>query len=332
MHPKQPHLLVSIFEDHTKPNPADVVNTLAVINTKQNTVSTIVAGADFYAKPTFTPDGTHIAWQQWFHPDMPWEGTEIAVAEVNADANSLTVSNTKVVAGKRVEISAVYPVWASNDVLLFVSDESAYWNPWTFSISAGEASAVLSEPINEDFAEPMWILYYSAGVPLDEDGKFALFTALKEGRNVLYLVSLQGGTLEELDSPYVGISSLRRVAYDAVVFKGQKNDETPRTVLCNIKEYAKPKFAPVGVKSSADELPFAKTYISVPRPIELEDPESGGPVHVLFYPPTNPEYVAPEGEQPPAVFSAHGGPTSRAAQGLSLQRQFYTSRGWAWYI
>ncbi|KAI0752561.1 alpha/beta-hydrolase [Daedaleopsis nitida] len=330
VHPKQPHLLVSVFEDHTKSQPADIVNNLCVINTKEKTVSTLVSGADFYATPTFTPDGTHIAWQQWFHPDMPWEGSEIAVAEAHADENSLTVTNTKVVAGKRIEISAGYPAWASNDLLLFVSDVSGYWNPWTYSIATGTASAVFPKPMDEDFAEPFWRLGWNQGVPLDQEGRMALFTALKEGRNVLYLVSLQGGALEELESPYVNISSVQRVTHDAVVFLGEKNDEAERIVLCNVKEYAKPKFTVVGAKTDADELPFTRAYISVPKAIALKDPETGGPVHVLVYPPTNPEYAAPEGEKPPAVFSAHGGPTSRATQGLSLTRQYYTTRGWAW--
>ncbi|RPD61836.1 alpha/beta-hydrolase [Lentinus tigrinus ALCF2SS1-6] len=330
VHPQQNHLLVAILEDHTKPDPADVVNTLCVINTKDKTVSPLVSGADFYAKPCFTPDGTHIAWIQWFHPDMPWEGAEVCVADVQADGSSLTLANTKVVAGKRIEVSVGYPAWASNDLLLFASDESGYYNPWKYSLSAGKASPVLQQPREEDYSEPMWILSYNYGVPLDQDGKMALFSALKEGRNVLYLVSLQGGTVEELESPYVSISSVQRVTHDAVVFLGEKNDDGARTVLCNIKEYAKPKFTALGPQAASNDLPFPRWYIPEPQSIALEVPGTGEPVHVLYYPPTNPEYAAPAGEQPPAIFSIHGGPTSRAKQGLDLRRQFFTSRGWAW--
>ncbi|RDX52385.1 alpha/beta-hydrolase [Lentinus brumalis] len=330
VHPQQPHLLVAILEDHTKPDPANVVNTLCLINTKENTVSPLVTGADFYAKASFTPDGTHIAWVQWFHPDMPWEGAEVCVAEVKADKSSLVLANTKVVAGKRLEVAVGYPAWASNDLLLFVSDESGYYNPWTYSVSSGKASPVLSQPVAEDFAEPMWLIAYNFGVPLDQEGKMALFTALREGRNVLYLVSLQGGTLEELESPYVTISFVQRVTHDAAVFLGERNDEDERTVLCNIKDYAKPKFTALGPQSGSDDLPFPHSYISEPQAITLKVPETGEPVHVLYYPPTNPDYVAPDGERPPAVFSIHGGPTSRTKQGLNLRHQFFTTRGWAW--
>ncbi|KAI0329778.1 alpha/beta-hydrolase [Cubamyces sp. BRFM 1775] len=330
VHPKQPHLLVAIREDHTNPQPSAVVNILCLINAKEKTVTPLVSGADFYSTPCFTPDGKHIAWQQWFHPDMPWEGAEVHVAEVRVNENSLTLSNAKHVAGKRIEVSAGYPVWASDDLLLLVSDESGYYNPWTYSISSGKAGPVLSKPVDEDFAAPFWRLGYNYGVPLDLEGKMALFTAVKEGRNVLYLVSLHGGTLEELECPYVNISSVQRVTYEAVVFQGQKHDESERVVLCNIKEYAKPKFTSVSAKAEAQELPFSRACISVPRSITLKTPETGDPVHVLFYPPTNPDFVAPEGEKPPAVVSAHGGPTSRAVPGLSTRIQYYTSRGFAW--
>ncbi|KAI0672134.1 alpha/beta-hydrolase [Trametes maxima] len=330
VHPKHPHLIVAVREDHTDPQPSAVVNDLIIVNTKDKTIASIASGADFYTSPTFTPDGTHLAWQQWFHPDMPWEGAEVYVAEVQADQETLTLSNAKHVAGKRIDVSAAYPVWASNDLLLFVSDVSGYYNPWTYSIASDKAAAVLPEPIAEDFAEPQWNLGLNFGVPLDRDGKYALFSARKEGRNVLYLVSLRGGTLEELVSPYVNIASVQRVTHDAVVLRGSTHDEASQTVLCTIKDYAKPHFAPVQAKTTDKGLPFARTYISVPRSITLKVPETGESVHVLFYPPTNPDFVAPEGEKPPAVVSAHGGPTSSAVAGLSLAIQYYTSRGFAW--
>ncbi|KAH9848105.1 alpha/beta-hydrolase [Lenzites betulinus] len=330
VHPEQPHLLVAIREDHTNPQPSAVQNILCVIDTKNSTVAELVTGADFYAGPCFTPDGKHIAWQQWYHPDMPWEGSEIHVADVTADGSSLTLSNDKHVAGKRIDISAAYPVWASNDLLLFVSDESGYHNPWKYSISTGKASAVLPVPLAEDFAEPMWRLSYTFFAPLDLEGKTAIFSVLSEGRSVLYLVSLSGGTFEQLDCPYVNVACLLRVTDNSIIFLGQAYDEAERIVLCRINDYAKPHFAPVNAAAASDDLPFGREYVSIPRSITLTVPETGEPVHILFYPPVNPDYVAPAGEKPPAIIMAHGGPTSRSTPALSLKVQYYTTRGFAW--
>jgi dipeptidyl aminopeptidase/acylaminoacyl peptidase len=59
-------------------------------------------------------------------------------------------------------------------------------------------------------------------------------------------------------------------------------------------------------------------------------PTSGGrTAYAWYYPPTNPEAVALAGEAPPLVVMSHGGPTSQARIGLSLERQAFTSRGFA---
>ena len=332
VHPKHPHLLVAILENHTKPKPSDVTNILCVIDTNRKTVTHLVSGADFYACPCFTPDGTHIAWQQWHHPDMPWEGSEICVADVTASETDLSVSNTKVIAGKRTEISAAYPRWATDDLLFFLSDVSDYYNPWKYSIASGAASAVLTTPAPEDFAQPQWSLGFSFGTPLDAEGKTALYSALRGGRSVLYIVSTASGALEELACPYVALSSVQRVTHDTVVFRGARNEAGPQTAICNIEDYALPQFTVIGPQKDEDEYEDLQPYVAMPQPMTLTAQETGEPVHVLYYPPTNPNYTAPEGEKPPAVFYAHGGPTSVVLQGLSWSRTWYTSRGYAWCV
>jgi hypothetical protein len=75
-HPQAPNLVVCILEDHTKSAPADVVNSLVCLNASslQDPV-VLVSGSDFYASPRFNDDGTLLAWTEWSHPDMPWDGS-----------------------------------------------------------------------------------------------------------------------------------------------------------------------------------------------------------------------------------------------------------------
>ena len=47
----------------------------------------------------------------------------------------------------------------------------------------------------------------------------------------------------------------------------------------------------------------------------------------LFYPPTNQDYIAHEGEKPPPLVTCHGGPHSAASAELNLTVQYWTSRG-----
>ena len=103
-----------------------MINTLVVIDIDTHIVKPLVVGADFYAGPQFSPDGMRLAWIQWYHPDMPWEGSEIHVADVVVDADGMVVKNAIHIAGERSKISAAAPSWASNDTLIFTSDESDY--------------------------------------------------------------------------------------------------------------------------------------------------------------------------------------------------------------
>lgn len=332
VHPWYRNLIVAVQEDHTKPAPADVVNTLCLIDTKDKRVTPLAAGVDFYGAPCFSPDGAHIAWQQWNHPDMPWEGGEVWAAAVKADEEELRLVGAKRVAGAPDAVSAGYPTWVSNETLLFTSDASGYQNPWVYAPSTGEAKPVLEQPVAEDFSQPAWTLGGSFHARVDAEGKMALYAALRAGRAVLYVVSLHCGTLEEIECPYATITAVRAVVDGAAVFIGVKDNAPSSIVLCSLKDYSKPKFTPLKAQNAAQEKPSVpQGYISKPIPLTLEVPPNNDPLHIVLYPPTNLEFKGPAEEKPPCIVSVHGGPTGLADQGFDITKQFFTSRGFAWY-
>ena len=76
------------------------------------------------------------------------------------------------------------------------------------------------------------------------------------------------------------------------------------------------------------DLGLAPEQISLPESISF--PSAGGrTAHALYYPPTNPDHVGPDGEKPPLLVDIHGGPTSAARSQFQLGVQFWTSRGFA---
>ncbi|KAG6887411.1 hypothetical protein C0992_012379 [Termitomyces sp. T32_za158] len=329
VHPIHTHLLVSILEDHTVDEPSAVINTLCIINTATKTIYPLISGADFYASPKFSPDGAHLAWQQWSHPDMPWEGSHIYVADALVDFDRISLKNLVHVAGKALKVSAVCPSWANNETLVFTSDESGFINPWKYQ--NGTSTALFPEPVDYEFGSPGWLLQTHPYAILDEKGTLALFITTKDGRNGLDIVDLTGGSLPRtIDTPFVlieNISSLSRRARE-VVFSGGKVDEGLSVVKITLDDASRASF--VALKPAA--VPeFSNDFVSIPRPMSLKTP-NGELVHVVFYPPRNPRYLGSSvpGELPPCIVFAHGGPTAITMQNLSWTTQYFTSRGWAW--
>ncbi|KAI5892117.1 alpha/beta-hydrolase [Schizophyllum commune H4-8] len=340
IHPIRPHLLIAVLEDHTKPNPADVTNSLCVIDTANSAVHPLTHGADFYAQPRFSPDGKRITWQQWYHPDMSWTGSEVYV--VDFDADNFTANAITHVAGARRKVSVVYPTWASADTILFLSDETGYYQPYKYIVGLGtQPTPVLREPTKFDWNgnSPAWTFGWSFYAAL-EDGQHAIFTGTKDGRAVFFLVDLQSGEKHQLDIPYVTVDYLRLIPSDGlsskVVFVGDLTDDGSATVQLTITPSSPLSSSTFEVKKlssrptvfSRGELP--RNLVSQPRPMTLTAPD-GHDIHVIFWPPKNPAYTGGlDGEKPPCVVQAHSGPTGLTPPKLNLEIQYYTTRGWAW--
>ncbi|KAJ7695401.1 alpha/beta-hydrolase [Mycena rosella] len=351
IHPQNPNLVVCIMEDHTKPGPENVVNSLVCLNTLTlEEPTTLISGSDFYSSTSFSTDGTLLTWTEWAHPDMPWDGSawtreQVFVAAVDINEARLQLAPNRLprlrVAGKPSAISAVQPTWFNAHTLMFSCDISGYHNPWVSTVNMDaktvctvETQAVFADPLMLDFADPSWWLGGSNFAVLDDAN--ALFAASKDGRTVLYVVCTDGN-LWEIPSPFAHIVRMRRVAHRTVVFIGSKVDKGPALVLCSLTDPANPFtpiFTPLDKDDGSFDSPLSDSLISHPVPMSVLVPADKSselsPLHLVYYPPKNPLYKGLPLERPPAIVNVHGGPTSLERQNLNLEKQFFTSRGWLW--
>ena len=79
--------LIAVREDHeqaTLERHGEAENALVAIDLATGDVAVLVEGADFYAAPRLSPDGTQLRWLEWRHPNMPWDGTELRLARAPA--------------------------------------------------------------------------------------------------------------------------------------------------------------------------------------------------------------------------------------------------------
>ena len=335
--PTHPHLLVAILEDHTHPAPSDVETSLVVINASTKTISPVVTGADFYASPRFSPDGKHLVWQQWWHPNMPWQSAEIFIAEVtvSSDAGRIELGAKALVGGVKGQVSAAYPLWVSNETVLFTSDASGHQNPRKYSAITAKSVPILPIPFEKDFSLPAWLLGESYSAVLDEKGEKVLYSAMEDGRAILWVLDVGSGAISKVESPYVEISSLCSIPKTGeVLFVGSQSSKPAEIVSLSLSSNTyspSPTFKSLKSTSSSVTSSFPPGVVSIAQSITIKVPPNDDPVHLNYYPPKNPEYNGGvDGEKPPCVFNIHGGPTGISNQALSWSKQYFTSRGWAW--
>ncbi|KAK6974622.1 hypothetical protein R3P38DRAFT_3132596 [Favolaschia claudopus] len=240
--PVDPTILVGLFEDHTGcKTPVSVVNSLCFINTSTKSVFPLTSDASFYSSPKFSPDSKHLVWVEWDLPDMPWNGSEIWVADIvttDGPKGSFDLQNLRHVAGEHSKVSVAYPTWLSNHTVLFTSDVSGFENPWTYDCTTKVAKPVFEAPLAEAFAlrDPPKKLGWSPYAVANGQATEVLFTAMKDGHSVLYLVDVSSGTAKSVTCPYVEIHNIRALdpALNQVVFIGTTADSAPALVQCTL--------------------------------------------------------------------------------------------------
>jgi dipeptidyl aminopeptidase/acylaminoacyl peptidase len=303
-------LIVCVRESHGEGEP---VNELVVLPTDGSVELRVIAtGRDFYAAPRPSPDGTCLAWLAWDHPHMPFEGTDLCVADLAADGS---ISNERRVAGSEEE-SIFQPEWSAEGDLYFVSDRTGWSN--LYVERAGEVHALTRE--QAELGYPQWVFDLSRYAFLS-DGRIAcVFT--RAAVDSLELLDPKNGELERVELPYTSFYSPSLRSHEQrLVFAAASPTQPSAVVTLDVTSREEDT-----VRRST-ELEIDERYISVAEPIEFEGAD-GLTSHGFFYPPTNPDFSGPSEELPPLIVAVHGGPTAHVSTAFDLAYvQFFTSRG-----
>ncbi|GAA1072724.1 S9 family peptidase [Nocardiopsis composta] len=269
-------------------------------------VSVLVTGADFFASPTPSPDGEHLAWVAWNHPRMPWDGTELRVGRLGPDG----VTGAYTLKGG-VSESVLHPVWNGASRICFVSDWPGFWNLYEIGLT-GQAIALY--PDESEFTPGPARLGTLPYVRLD-DGRLVVLHGGADLAPAVY--DPQTLELTPLDTPFTSWETLggdgRRVVGLA------SGPRTPQSLVLLDPDTGRVRT----LRASLDDLPDPG-YLPEPETVELPG-RYGGTVHANLYRPANPEASA-DGPAPYAVW-VHGGPVARATTALDLAKAYFTSRG-----
>ena len=256
----------------------------------------VAAGRDFYAAPRFSPDGSRLAWLEWDHPRMPWDGTE------------LVLDGTPVAGG--VDEAILQPEWSPDGRLHWLSDRSGWWNVYR----EGEPVTRLA---GAEIGYPPWIFAIGRYAFLGDGRIVAVVT--RDATDSLEIVD--GRELRALPVGWTSFGSSlatdgSRVAYTAA------SPTQPSTLAILDVDTGEER-----VVRRSLEVDLDPAYISVPRAISFPTTDGEGTAHAFYYPPTNADWDGPAGERPPLRVICHGGPTSHTAPHLDIEIQYFTSRG-----
>lgn len=123
-------------------HPENVNEIVSVALDGSGRVEVAVAGADFYSDPRPSPCGRRLAWLQWDHPNMPWDGCELHVGRLEGP----TVAESRRVAGGLDEW-IFGPAW---------HDGGPNW------VNDGPGSSTRSAAAPHD-VDPSWLTWVSDG-------------------------------------------------------------------------------------------------------------------------------------------------------------------------
>ncbi|MDA7852222.1 prolyl oligopeptidase family serine peptidase [Porticoccaceae bacterium] len=301
--------LIAVCETHHDNREPE--NTLVSIVLADGSLSTLVSGADFYAFPRISPDSKQLCWIEWQHPNMPWDSTQLWLANFSDGG----LSDKMLVAGADNNEAIFQPQWSPDNQLYFVSDKNNWWN--IYRIENGSRQPVLE--IEAEFATPLWQFGMTSYDFIDADTIACVYT--KNGIWHSGFIDIQSGQLNTIESQY---SSMQAVTCHQDKLYLVAGAAALPSELISISRQAK-----VASIYSPATLALAPENLSEPQSILFASGRDNQPVHAFYYPPTNANYCGIEGELPPVIALCHGGPTGATDSGLNLKLQYWCNRGFA---
>ena len=296
----------------------EAVNELVMVDLTGETPPEVVdSGHDFYSFPRVSPDGDRLAWTTWDHPQMPWDGTELHVAQIESDG---TLTDVKTVMGGSDE-SVFQPAWGPEGELYAVSDRTGWWNLYLVVETDGTVDPTPIREEDASFGGPQWVFGLSTYDVLPDGNIVALRHADEEV--TVGLIDPDDGSFEPQPAPVVGPAAGLRTNGTTMLTTGGGPAQPASVVRWELGDAGEQSNAVIRQSFTLD---VDASFVSEPEAVTF--PTTDGDVaHAYYYPPANPEVDAPEGDRPPLVTMVHGGPTSRTSGIVNLDVQFFTTRG-----
>ena len=243
------------------------------------------------------PTAWRLAWLQWHHPDMPWDGTELVVAEPGQRPRRTARSASPGWSPEGRDESITQPEWHADGSLWFVSDRSDWWNLHRIgadSVLTGGPAEPMA-PIDGEVGMPAWVFGQSRYTFLG-DGRVALAYAAGGTDHLAVLTPAGEGadgshrpaSLTDLQTDHVALSALQADGHGLVFVGATASREAAVTVLDLPTDLASGAGATLTVIRPPRDLGLDAGWIAEPRHLEVATTD-GGVAHALLLPADPPD-------------------------------------------
>ena len=278
--------------------------------TSDGQVRVLDNSSHFYAHLRLSPSTNRLAWISWEHPQMPWDGTELRVADIDETGNLV---NIRPVAGALDE-AVNSPVWASDESLYYLSDASGWWNVWHTNL-AGESTHTVQD--STEWASPMWLVGFH-WLRILPDGKLVALRGEVEHLKIAIVDPVSRTWLDCSNE----MTFWQPLAVEGETIAGVCAGPRKLSTVVTLNA-SDPNVLHV---VRANELPVDQAYYSIPHAVTLPS-QNGREVHAFYYAATNPDFTSDD--IAPVIVFAHGGPTANVYGVADNGMAWFTSRGFS---
>ena len=295
-------------------------DTLAIVDVAGCSWPQILAeGADFYMQPAWHPRGDRLAWIEWDHPQMPWDGTRLVLGKLARSRHGLpSLRTTEVLAGD-ADTAIAQPCFSPDGrYLVYASDERGYSNLWCRDLASGDTRCLYEDA--NDVATPAWAQGMRA-FSWAADSRTLYFVRSENSQRLAYALDFASGAVAKVEAlaAYTHIEQLAAAPRGKGLACIAAASAIPARIVAGTATQ-------VAVRARSASESLAPADLSTPEPVSWAS-EDAMQVHGLYYPPANRRFTGRG--RPPLIVAVHGGPTGQIETGFEGSHQYFATRGWA---